>query len=157
MSELHLTCLCVHTHAFNAYLNIKCQKGARCEKPCFSHFSEKMSLDVSCDSTCAFSWWIHPLDVFYLYFPKGYMWEVAEEIQTLALGTLRGLCSSRIHPGLLCHSPSAEKQYVPWCWIWNTCCTISQSYVHGQSCDWVISAYVCVCAGFWWTVMCFLI
>lgn len=54
-----------------------------------------MSLNVSCDST-----WIHPLDFFYLYFPKGYMWDVAEE--TLALGTLTGLCSSRVYPGMVC-------------------------------------------------------
>lgn len=64
-----------------------------------------MSLDVSCDSTCDFSWWIHPLDVFYSYFPKVYMWEAAEEMETRALGTLRGLCSSRIHPGMVCSAP----------------------------------------------------
>lgn len=47
------------------------------------------------------------------------MWEVAEEMETLALGMLRVVCSGRINPGLLCHSPSAEEQDVPRCLIWN--------------------------------------
>lgn len=132
-------CLSVCTHTFKAHLNIKCQNGSRCDKPCFSHFPNKLSLDVSCDSICDFSWWIHPVDVFYLYFPKDYRCEVAEEMETLALGSLFQQNSSW---SVVPHS--LFRQCAQVFDLEHVCCTVSPSCICGQSCAWVISAHVSV-------------
>lgn len=52
---------------------------------------------LPCGSTCDISWWRHHLGVFYRCFPKGYIWEVAEELETLT-----GLHPGWIHPGIVC-------------------------------------------------------
>lgn len=69
-----------------------------------------------------------------------------EEMEILSLGTLRALCPSRIHPGLLCHSPSVEKQDVPSCWIWNTCIvqSVNPSFVGRVVTEWFQHMYVSV-------------
>lgn len=115
--------VCRHTRAFSAYLNIECWRWARCKKPRCSHLSNKMSLGVLWNGVLPRGGTSevsrrHHRGVFYLCFPKGYTWEVAKELENLALGPQTGLHPSWIHPAVVCRVtlPAERSRIHPGVW-----------------------------------------
>lgn len=136
-----------HTHT-RSYLSTECRRLTRCKKPYLLHLSNQMLLNVLwngvllCVSTCGIPWWRHCLDVFYLYFPWCDTREIAEELETLALGPWTGFHPTWIHPCWdCCASIPTERSRIfdPGCTY--KCCSISQ----GKSCDCDFSTCICLC------------
>lgn len=148
--------VCGHTRAFSAYPNIECWRWTRCKKPCCSHLSNKMSLGVlwngvlPCGSTSEVSR-RHHRGVFYLCFPKGYTWEVAEELENLALGPQTGLHPSWIHPGVVWRvTLPAERSRINPGVRSGTGSSVLYNQPIPRSWEELISGCICIYAGFWW-------